>query len=122
MLKQILACFALLVAAALPATAANLDNASCLNCHDGKKEKIEVPTKDGDKRKLLPVDHRKLSKSVHGEMQCTDCHKEITDSQANHKLSATEKKPDCIQCHQNIWESVKKEEIGRASCRERVSY
>lgn len=84
-------------------------NPDCLNCHGSNKEAITLLGKDGDKRKLLPVDPRKFSKGVHSDMLCTDCHKEITDNQANHKKSASAKKPDCAGCHEAIWENVKKE-------------
>ncbi|MDP2751648.1 MAG: cytochrome C [Rhodocyclaceae bacterium] len=117
-LLALLTCFTVAPALAKPAvsekatpvaTVAKLDNATCIECHDGKKGKIEVPGKDGDSRKLSSLDSVKFNKGVHGDMQCLDCHKEITDSQAQHKIAPSAKKPDCVTCHEDIWAKVKKE-------------
>ncbi|MFA7270955.1 MAG: cytochrome b/b6 domain-containing protein [Sterolibacterium sp.] len=88
-----------------------LDNATCLSCHDAKKEKIEVPGNNGEKRTLLEVPADKFAKSVHAEIQCVACHKEITDSVSSHKIDAATPKPNCVQCHEALWESVKKENL-----------
>lgn len=67
----------------------NLDKAGCLKCHENKHEKIKVPVViDGeeDERELRQIDTRKFGRSVHSGMQCVDCHKNIVDSQKNHKL------------------------------------
>ncbi len=93
------------------AETAKLDNASCLTCHDGKKGKLEVPAKDGEKRALAAVELIKYAKSTHGEMQCIDCHKEITDAVASHKKNAAVAKPNCVTCHEALWEAVQKENL-----------
>jgi cytochrome b subunit of formate dehydrogenase len=87
--------------------AANLDNAGCLSCHDSKQQKIEVPGKDAQKRTLAHVDGGKFGKSIHAEMQCVACHTDITDSQAKHQRDSTRKPPNCISCHENLWEAAK---------------
>jgi hypothetical protein len=71
------------------AVAAKLDNTGCLSCHEGKREKIEIPGKDDEKRTLAHVDARKFGKSVHAEMQCVACHTDITDNQAKHNAYFT---------------------------------
>ena len=91
--------------------AAKLDNATCLSCHDGTKEKPEIVGSNGEKRPLLPVAADKLAKSVHADMQCVSCHKEITDSVESHKIDTAAQKANCIQCHVALWETVKKEKL-----------
>ncbi|MBI4984422.1 MAG: cytochrome C, partial [Rhodocyclales bacterium] len=72
---------AVLAAQAAPAAAdaAKLDNAVCLACHDGRKGKLEVAGKEGAQRPLAAVNAIKYAKGTHGDMQCVDCHREITD-------------------------------------------
>lgn len=84
-----------------------LDNASCLTCHDSKKQKIKVAG-DDEQRELHAVASDKYDKSVHGKMQCLDCHKEIVDAKTSHQKVAGTAKPDCVQCHENLWASVQK--------------
>lgn len=79
-----------------------LDNASCLSCHDGSKEGVEVPGPDDEPRPLLPVDPAAFAKSVHAKLQCVDCHSAITDSAADHQVSAGIARPDCVECHSKI--------------------
>ena len=107
----------LLVAAALnwpipsQAAATTIDNAACLNCHDGRKGKLEVSGQDGDKRALAVVDATRYAKGTHGDLQCLDCHKEITDAVAPHKKNAAVAKPNCVTCHEALWETVKQEKL-----------
>ena len=103
-----IACLALLSPLSATADAAKLDNAGCLSCHDSSKKKIEVPGTDGS-RELAHVNAVKFAKGMHSDMQCVDCHKEITDSQANHVKAANVDPPACVSCHEAIWETVKKE-------------
>ena len=92
----------------VPVVAGGLDNASCQTCHDGKKEAIKVPVADGKPRTLHAINDGKYAKSVHAKMQCVECHKEITDSTAQHKIDLT-KKVSCVQCHEDLWAAAKKE-------------
>ena len=91
--------------------AADLDNASCLTCHEAKKPSIKLPGKDGDDRALGAVDLGKFAKSIHGEMACVDCHREITDSKAKHVKAKDVAPPTCVGCHEALWETVKKENL-----------
>ncbi|MFC5300122.1 cytochrome C [Azospira restricta] len=109
-------CGLLLAAAAVfgavPAAAANkLDNAGCLSCHDGKKGKIEVPGKDGEKRALAHVDTRKFGMSIHSEMRCVACHQEITDSRAQHRKNPQAQAPNCITCHEQLWADARRDKL-----------
>jgi cytochrome b subunit of formate dehydrogenase len=80
---------------------AGLDNASCLSCHDGHKEKPKVQTADGE-RALNAINPDKFDKGVHAKMQCVACHTEITDSAAPHKKEAGQKVAECSKCHEEI--------------------
>ena len=100
---------------------AKLSKESCLSCHENKHAKIKVPIViDGeeDERDLRQVDPRKFAKSVHSSLQCTDCHKNIVDSQKNHKLDAKAPKADCISCHTDLWAKAQQE--GKAAEKQRL--
>ena len=88
-----------------------LDNATCISCHDASKTQIEVPTKGSEKRPLGTVEVIKYTKSIHGDMQCVDCHKEITDAVASHKKNDAVAKPNCVTCHQALWATVQKDKL-----------
>ncbi len=95
---------------AQPARAAeDLSNASCLSCHDGKKEKLETKDEEGEERPLLVIDPAKYGKGVHAKMQCVDCHQDIVDAKAQHQKKAGAPKADCIQCHTDLWASAQKD-------------
>ena len=93
----------------LAAAEDRLGNATCLGCHEGKAGKIEVVGKEGEKRKLSAVDLLKFGKSIHADMKCVDCHKEITDAKANHEKAKGVAGPNCVTCHQALWDQVKKD-------------
>jgi cytochrome b subunit of formate dehydrogenase len=86
--------------------AKQLDDASCLTCHATEKKEISAPDNDGKMQPLLAIHKAKIEKGVHSDVACVACHKEITDSKAPHKKSATPK-PDCATCHRDLWETVK---------------
>ncbi|MEY8689506.1 MAG: cytochrome C, partial [Leptothrix sp. (in: b-proteobacteria)] len=92
------------------ADATKLDNATCQTCHDGKKGKLAVAGKDGA-HELAAVDAVKYGKSIHGDMQCVECHKEITDAKANHAKAAGVSAPDCISCHESLWAQAQKDKL-----------
>jgi len=95
----------------LPVEAAShkLDNASCQDCHSGKKGKLEAKGTDGEKRELFVIENEKYGKGVHAKMECVACHTEIVDSKANHKIDPKAKKPDCATCHEDLWAKAKKD-------------
>lgn len=105
------ACLGLLVPSPAIADAARLDNAGCLECHESGKKKIEVPGADDEKRALAHINVGKFGKSIHGDMQCVACHKEITDSRANHIKAKDVKPANCVSCHEGLWETVKQEKL-----------
>ncbi|HEX8986352.1 MAG TPA: cytochrome b/b6 domain-containing protein [Rhodocyclaceae bacterium] len=105
---------------ALPGMAgetARLDSAGCLTCHGDKKAAIAVAAPSGT-RELAPVDEGRFARSLHAEMQCTDCHQEIVDSRKNHAKAPGVKPPNCVSCHEALWAAVKKD--GREAQNERL--
>jgi cytochrome b subunit of formate dehydrogenase len=80
----------------------DLSNKSCLSCHDGKRGKLEVEGADGEKRKLRPVAPEKFASGMHSHLECISCHREINDSVTPHRKTVGEKKPDCVQCHEEL--------------------
>ncbi len=107
MLTRVLA----LVAAALLSVGVHAADpaasAGCLSCHDGSK-KLQTTGADGKKRDLRPVHKSAMAKSTHTYLGCSDCHKDVVDQQAPHQKTG-EPKPDCVGCHQGLWDKVKKE-------------
>ncbi|MBL8484679.1 MAG: cytochrome C [Rhodocyclaceae bacterium] len=97
----------LALAADAPAAAVNLDNPSCLNCHDSHKPKLEMAGKDGEKRKLAGIDAAKFGAGAHAKMQCVACHTDITDAAAPHQ-KLTSAKVDCAGCHEALWDAQQK--------------
>jgi cytochrome b subunit of formate dehydrogenase len=86
-----------------------LDNAGCLECHDGKK-KLKVEDAEGEERALRPVSPDKYGKGVHAGMQCVDCHTNITDNQSPHDKTGA-LKVDCAACHDALWSDAQKKGI-----------
>ncbi|MDO8931391.1 MAG: cytochrome b/b6 domain-containing protein [Rhodocyclaceae bacterium] len=78
-----------------------LDNATCLTCHDVKKDKIKVPGAEGQ-RTLNAINADKYGKAVHARMQCVACHTEITDAVAPHRKGAAPKVAECSKCHEDL--------------------
>jgi len=91
-------------------TAEKPDDASCLTCHDGKKQLSAPPAADGKVRPLRAIQKDKFAKGIHGEMTCVACHQNITDNKAPHRKVATPK-ANCVTCHEGLWETVKKENL-----------
>ncbi|KYC29033.1 Cytochrome c family protein [Sterolibacterium denitrificans] len=89
------------------ASPAQLDDATCLSCHQSGSARIEISDGD-DERALAHVDPAKLDKSVHAKQQCVSCHTDIVDAKANHAKAAGVAKPDCISCHEQLWDDARK--------------
>ena len=85
-----------------------LDNASCLKCHNGNKE-IKVAAKGEEMRALHAIKKLSYSKSVHADLQCISCHTGIKDGARPHKAEA--KTTGCVQCHTTLWDMAKKDNL-----------
>ncbi len=95
-------------AIAAPATAANLDDASCMACHAQDKPAINAADAQGKKRVLHALSAEKFAASVHTSLKCVDCHQDITDSTATHQRGA-KTAAECKQCHLALWQVVTQE-------------
>ena len=80
-----------LLAAAVPARS-QLTNTDCLGCHDNKEL-----TKDagGGKTASVNVDPKKFAASVHGPLDCTNCHADVKA----YPHDPAPKAVDCASCH-----------------------
>ena len=74
-------------------------NEECFECHSGP----ELTTEDdqGNVRSLLVVDSV-YTQSVHGELDCIDCHADVSELPHDEKLE----KVDCGTCHEDATEAV----------------
>ena len=91
------------------------DNLSCLKCHNGKKE-LKAQSQGGEARTLLPIKKLAYGKSVHAELQCVACHQGIKDGNKPHP-KAIAKTVGCEQCHIDLWEAAKKENLAEEKSR-----
>jgi cytochrome b subunit of formate dehydrogenase len=82
--------------------AAQISNEICLGCHGN--EGFAMPGVDGQMRSLY-VAREKFEQSVHGKRLCVECHKNITG--VPHEK--TEVRVGCVQCHQDLWNSARKD-------------
>jgi cytochrome b subunit of formate dehydrogenase len=76
-------------------------NSRCLRCHADAEEKWAIG-RDGNRKKIY-VDPKVLEHSVHGEVACTGCHRDITKLPHAKPLA---KAIGCVECH--------RQEAGRA--------
>lgn len=96
------------VALALPGSASALDNQSCFDCHtldlaDMSAEDragMVTPTADGHVNSaadpaFLKIDQAAFGASVHGGLDCVNCHADITTVPHTARLAPV----DCGQCH-----------------------
>jgi len=99
------------MATAVPTAAAKLDDATCLGCHNSEiKPTAAQLEEDEDTPPLAAVHKDQIDIGVHSDMSCVTCHKEIVDSQAQHKLGSAPK-PDCAGCHRDLWETIKSQDL-----------
>ena len=66
-------------------------NSECLDCHEAEF----VPRKKGQEPEWVGVRPELFAKSVHGKLNCVDCHATITDPDHPSKLPAAQ----CGTCH-----------------------
>ena len=73
-------------------------NDDCLMCH----EDPDLKTKIGNKTVLLFVNQKSFSSSIHGNLECIDCHTEINFEEIPHREVYT--KVECGTCHGDVQE------------------
>ncbi len=97
-----------------------VDNATCLGCHNPdilKMSKEELLDQVNVSDKAVPpvakvpyvfgelnlsIDEKKYSNSVHADLTCVQCHKDISDVPHNQRLAAV----DCKECHEEAVDSI----------------
>ena len=92
-----------------------LNDDACLSCHDDRDE-LTIADEDGEIRPLLSIQKIKYLRSVHGDMACVDCHREIIGSKTPHE-KGIEPKPNCVNCHETLWENAKQQDLTQKKAR-----
>ncbi|HVS52851.1 MAG TPA: cytochrome b/b6 domain-containing protein [Opitutaceae bacterium] len=67
-------------------------NSDCMDCHEAEFK----PRKKGQAPEWIGVRPEVFAKSVHGKLNCVDCHNSIKDAQHPAKLPP----PQCASCHE----------------------
>ena len=76
-----------------PITAKAVENSDCLACHSD-----ETLTEQRDNETVgLFVDENKFNASIHGSLNCVDCHSDLANSEFPHQTPLA--KVDCGTCH-----------------------
>jgi hypothetical protein len=79
-----------------PTTAWTLTTADCFDCHSDDT----LTKKVGGREVSLFVDEDTFKKSVHGDLDCTDCHEDLADVKDEH---AENLQPvNCGNCHDEV--------------------
>lgn len=73
--------------------AAVVPNSECLDCHEAEF----ISPKKGEPKRWVGVRPELFAKSVHGKLNCVDCHADITEPQHPSKLAPAQ----CATCHQD---------------------
>jgi predicted CXXCH cytochrome family protein len=105
----------------LSAAAEELDNKSCIECHnpdmlkrapDELAEMVEVEGEPKPPRPKQPytfgtlslsIDEKAYGEGIHKEITCVNCHKDVTSSPHKQRLA----KVDCMECHDDAVSSIK---------------
>ena len=84
--------------------------AGCLTCHG----KAELNAKTVDPTRKLVLDAAALKKSVHGDLDCTDCHAQLADADASKPHAKKVGPPTCSECHEDADKAYRGSVHGRA--------
>ncbi|NPA94179.1 MAG: hypothetical protein GXO58_01980 [Thermodesulfobacteria bacterium] len=112
--------FCLLVASLYilaPRMVSAIDNDECMDCHGSRdilemsrSERLEMVRRVKGVKRVSPgvtslfVDQGKYSGSVHGELECTDCHSDIEELPHRQYLAPV----DCSECHPEVADQYRK--------------
>ena len=88
--REVLTCLLLLFSSGLLTAQ---DKSECLSCHE---EKTLTGTRGGKKVSLF-VDQKKFESSIHGTLQCIDCHAALTGKEMPHEVPVAP--VQCGACH-----------------------
>ncbi|MGC8658715.1 MAG: cytochrome b/b6 domain-containing protein [Desulfomonilaceae bacterium] len=104
-----------------------VDNQTCLGCHnpdilkmskEDLADQVNVGSKPLPPRMKPPyifgelnlsIDEKKFGDSVHKDLTCVNCHKDIPDIPHNQRLAPV----DCKECHEDAVESMEKSAHGK---------
>ncbi|MAF27600.1 MAG: hypothetical protein CME07_07015, partial [Gemmatimonadetes bacterium] len=94
-----------------PSSASSQTNEDCLDCHDDP----ELTTERAGQEVLLHVEPGDYSTSIHGDMDCVDCHESLFDVELPHE---EEVEPvECSTCHDDEAEAHAASLHGKAAAR-----
>ena len=84
--------------ASLPALSFAQDNEDCLSCH----EDPDLTGERNGQEVSFHLDPEIFSSSIHGEMECIDCHSSLADAELPHEDEVED--VNCGDCHDDISE------------------
>jgi len=73
-------------------------NSQCLNCHLNTSKKVS---------KKFRINYNLFKKSVHGNLDCVDCHENVNSSKIPHLINGKSSKVNCGNCHDDVDQSFK---------------
>ena len=88
---------------------AGQENGDCFDCHE---ERDAFGTRDG-KEVSIHVDRAVYAGSVHGELDCVDCHQDLAGAELPHDDDL--QRVDCAECHDEVAEVQARSLHGRAA-------
>lgn len=77
----------------------HITNQSCFECHGVSGFSIPLGEHGDSPKQVLHVDELKFGSSIHGNLQCLDCHSDIEQLPHTKEHLA---KVDCVNCHQKL--------------------
>jgi cytochrome b subunit of formate dehydrogenase len=94
-LRPLLAALLPLLLAALLAAPARADNKDCMECHGDR----DITAEKGGKEVSAWIDLKAFARSVHADLDCTDCHQDLDGVELPHEDDL--KPVDCGACHED---------------------
>ncbi len=91
--------------------APHISNDDCLACHGDKS----MTTKRGGRTVSLYIDQKKFAVSVHGPLQCTNCHTDLDGKELPHSTPLA--RVNCGSCHSDEFQQYSKSVHGKALAR-----
>jgi thiosulfate reductase cytochrome b subunit len=92
---------------------AHADSAACLTCHQDPALNRRL----ADKSRNLVLDTAALKRSVHADIDCTDCHTQLADAEAGKPHATKVGPPHCAACHEEPDQVYQKSVHGRAAAK-----
>ncbi|MCA9735149.1 MAG: cytochrome c3 family protein [Deferribacteres bacterium] len=112
-MKKILICLGISLSCAFTIKAQDfveIENSECFDCHNDP----EIQEDATDSTQVLFVDEEKFTNSIHGDLYCTECHTDVTDTDHEEDLA----KVKCANCHEDSEEDIMASVHGRLAMQE----